>query len=126
MKNDSANPKVVLITGGAARIGASIAKHLHKIGFNIVLHYNHSKTAAETLCAELNSCRNNSAYCFEAELLDIADIERLFINTLAVWGKLDILINNASNFYPTPLTNINEWQWDELLGVNAKAPVFFK
>ncbi len=124
MRPDSTNLKVVLITGGAARIGASIVKYLHKTGFTIALHYRHSKTAAETLCSELNTIRASSACCFEADLLDITEIERLVKNTLAQWGKLDVLINNASSFLPTPLTNINEEQWRNLMGTNAYAPAF--
>ena len=69
--------KVALITGSAARIGASIAKHLHKAGFNIALHYNHTQHAAETLSKELNDIRTNSAYCFEADLKNLKAIQQL-------------------------------------------------
>jgi len=116
--------KVALITGSAARIGASIAKHLHKTGFNIALHYHHSQHAAETLSKELNDLRTNSAYCFKADLKDLEAIQELPKNTLTHWDNIDVLINNASSFYPTPLNEITEEQWQDLAGTNALAPAF--
>ncbi|MBN4074980.1 MAG: pteridine reductase [SAR86 cluster bacterium] len=124
MRTDKPIVKVALITGGAARIGASIARHLHKAGYNIALHYRQSKSSAESLSIELNDIRANSIHCFEADLLKLNDIEQLVKNTLAQWGRLDVLINNASSFYPTPLVSINEEQWHDLIGINAKAPAF--
>lgn len=118
------NQKVALVTGGAARIGASIVKQLHKSGYNIALHYRHSKIAAEALATELNEIRTNSVYCIEADLLDIKHIDLLVKNTLAHWGKLDVLINNASSFFPTPLSDLNLEQWQDLMGTNALAPAW--
>lgn len=122
--NKKANGKVALITGSAARIGASIAKHLHQLGFNITLHYHHSENAAQALTGELNSLRAGSAYCLKADLKDINNIHELANSTLEHWGKLDVLINNASSFYPSPLNEISEEQWHDLAGTNALASAF--
>lgn len=122
--NKQTNPKVALITGGAARIGASIVKQLHSSGYNISLHFRHSRKVAEALAAELNEIRTNSVCCIEADLLDIKQINLLVKNTLTHWGKLDVLINNASSFFPTPLPDINMEQWHDLMGTNALAPAW--
>jgi pteridine reductase len=127
MKSELSNTnaeRVALITGSAARIGASIAKHLHQLGFNISLHYNHSEIAAQALADELNKLRANSALCLKADLRDISAIQELVNNTVHHWGKLDVLINNASSFYPTPLSEITKEQWDDLAGTNAVASAF--
>tara|TARA_R110000772_G_scaffold81245_4_gene172871 strand:+ start:2333 stop:3100 length:768 start_codon:yes stop_codon:yes gene_type:complete len=124
MSPDPAVRKVALVTGSAARIGACIARHLHSQGFNIALHYHKSATEAEVLCRELNRSHENSAACFDANLLDVNALESLVQKVLLNWNRLDALINNASSFYPTPLTDINEAQWSDLIGTNAKAPVF--
>ena len=124
MSPDPADRKVALVTGAAARIGACIAEHLHSEGFNIVLHYHESRTDSESLCQKLNSSHENSAICLAANLLDLKAIESLAEKAQQQWGRLDVLINNASSFYPTPLADINEEQWTDLLGTNARAPAF--
>ena len=124
METEKPLEKVALITGGAVRIGASLVKHLHKAGYNIALHYHHSKNSAEALTVELNKIRANSVYCIKADLLDNMAIDMLVKKTLTHWGKLDVLINNASSFFPTPLPNINEKQWRDIMGTNAYAPIF--
>ena len=116
--------KNVLITGAAKRIGAACARLLHSEGCNIVLHYRSSKQEAEALCAELNQIRPASAVLMQADLLNIAELEMLAIKACQAWGGIDILINNASAFYPTLFTEVTEAQWDELLGSNLKAPFF--
>ncbi len=123
-KHTGYTDKVALITGSAARIGASIAKHLHELGFNITLHYHHSENAAQTLTEELNSHRADSAYCLKADLKDISALQELASNTLKHWGRLDVLINNASSFYPTPLSEISQEQWHDLVSTNALASAF--
>lgn len=116
--------KVSLITGGAKRLGAAAARALHDEGANIVVHYRSSQAAAEQLIGELNSRRNHSAIALPADLLDTAQLPELVERTVRQFGRLDILINNASSFYPTPIGSISEHQWDELLGSNLKAPLF--
>ncbi len=116
--------KNVLITGAAKRIGAACARLLHSEGCNVFLHYRSSKAEAEALCAELNQIRPASAVLMQADLLNIAELEMLAIKACQAWGGIDILINNASAFYPTLFTEVTEAQWDELLGSNLKAPFF--
>lgn len=115
---------VVLITGAARRIGAAIARHMHSAGYNIVIHCNQSIDAAETLCAELNALRPDSARILQAQLTDMAQVKKLANNTLSCWGRVDALVNNASSFYPTPLAKATEADWDALIGSNLKGPYF--
>jgi pteridine reductase len=116
--------KNVLITGAAKRIGASCARMLHKQDCNVLLHYRSSKPEAEQLCSELNQIRTNSAQIIHSDLLNMQDLENLAQAAMITWGGIDVLINNAAAFYPTPLASATEAQWDELLGSNLKAPFF--
>jgi pteridine reductase len=116
--------KTALITGGAKRIGAEIARMLHAEGMNIAIHYRSSKAEAQQLCDHFNNLRSNSAIILQADLLKIAELPPLVEKTVGHWGELDALINNASSFYPTPVGQITEAQWDDLLGSNLKAPLF--
>lgn len=116
--------KVVLITGAAHRIGAGTARMLHGAGANIVLHYRQSKGGAETLQVELNGHRANSVVLVQGDLLDTPRLEGIVSEAHAAWGRLDVLINNASTFYPTPVGTITPQHWDDLLGSNLKAPLF--
>lgn len=120
---NSINP-VALITGGAARIGAAIARTLHAAGFNIIIHYRNSQASAQSLISELNTLRPETAICLQANLLDATDISRLALQATAQWGHVNALINNASSFYATPIEKASEEQWDDLLGSNVKAPFF--
>jgi pteridine reductase len=116
--------KTVLITGAAHRIGAHMAKILHQQGANIILHYRNSKTTAESLQSELNTQRPDSVYLVQGDLLDTGSIDKIIEQTLQQAGHLDVLINNASSFYPTPVGSVSEQQWDDLVGTNMKAPFF--
>jgi len=116
--------KTVLITGAAARIGAEISRSLHAAGMNIVIHYRSSAEKATALCAELNAIRANSAAILQADLLQTASLNELANKAAAIWGQLDVLVNNASSFYPTPVGEITEAHWDDLMGSNLKAPIF--
>ena len=115
---------VVLVTGAAARIGASIARRFHAAGYRVVLHYFRSQDQATALSAELNAIKPDSVRLLQADLLQLIEIENLALQTLATWGRLDVLVNNASTFYPTPLGSITAAQWDNLTGSNARAPLF--
>ena len=117
-------PHVALVTGAARRIGAECVHHLHQAGMNIVLHYRNSSTEAERLAAELNQIRPDSVKLLRGDLIEIAAIPGLIKQTVAHWGRLDALINNASTFYPTPVGEITESDWDALIGPNLKAPLF--
>lgn len=114
---------VALITGAAQRIGSAISRTLHQQGYNIVIHYRNSNTAAEALATELNTLRKNSAICIQANFCDSAAITTLAEQVINHWGRLDVLINNASSFYPTPVGEINDTDWEQLMGSNAKAPL---
>ncbi|MFZ5503541.1 MAG: pteridine reductase [Pseudomonadota bacterium] len=115
--------KVVLVTGGARRIGSAICRRLHAAGMSVAIHYRRSEPQALALQAELNTARADSAAVFQAELLDAAALPALVAAIIARFGRLDGLVNNASSFYATPLAEINEQQWHDLLGTNLKAPL---
>jgi len=115
-----------LVTGAAKRIGAVIASTLHHAGANVAIHYHRSATDAEHLAAALNRSRPKSAFTVAADMLDIGDVERMATQVLDRIGsnKLDVLVNNASSFYPTPLGTVTPEQWQDLMGSNLKAPLF--
>ena len=113
-----------LVTGAAKRIGAAIARGLHEAGANVAIHYMSSAGDAEALVAELDELRPDSAFAVQADLRDSSTVAPLMEAVLARTGRLDVLVNNASSFYPTPLASITEAQWDELIGSNLKAPLF--
>ncbi len=115
---------VVLITGAARRIGAAIARHMHNAGYNVIIHCNHSLETAETLRKELDSLRANSALALQADLSDVAQVRTLATTALNHWGHIEALVNNASNFYPTPLAEASETDWDKLFASNLKGPYF--
>jgi pteridine reductase len=120
----SLSGKVALITGAARRIGATISRCLHEDGANVVIHYRGSADDAMTLCAELNAIRPDSAMSIQADLTATRRLPDLIAATKAWHGTLDILINNASSFYPTPIGEISEDNWNEIVGANLKAPLF--
>jgi pteridine reductase len=116
--------QVALVTGAARRIGAAIATQLHSAGASVAIHYRGSAEEALALAESLNAERANSAATFQADLLDMAQLETM-VSSVCDWrSRLDVLVNNASSFYPTPPGTITETQWDDLLGSNLKAPLF--
>ena len=116
--------KVAVITGGARRIGACIARILHREGMKLVIHYHESADAARELQAELHHHRSDSVLLVGTDLLDPAKLEKLVSQATTEFGQLDALVNNASSFYPTPIGQTTDKQWEELIGVNLKAPYF--
>jgi len=120
----TAADKVALITGAARRIGAALAESLHQQGYRIIIHYGHSAAAAQTLSQRLNQQRANSAVCLQADLNDDSQRQLLAQQALSSFGQLDLLVNNASSFYPTAIGSGTTEQWDDLFGSNAKAPFF--
>lgn len=121
---DTLTDKVVLITGAAHRIGATVARVLHAQGMRLALHYRSSQAAAEALRDELLAVRADSVCLLQADLQDVAGLPALVEQAVSCWGQLDLLINNASSFYPTAVGSVGEAQWDDLLGSNLKAPFF--
>jgi pteridine reductase len=113
-----------LITGGARRVGAAITRRLHAAGANVVIHYRASSTDARALAKSLNALRADSAACVKGDLLDVKTPRALVGACLGEFGRLDVLINNASSFYPTPVGRMGERDWDDLVGTNLKAPLF--
>jgi pteridine reductase len=116
--------RVALVTGAARRVGAEIATQLHAAGADVAIHYRRSAEDAGNLVARLNAQRPDSAAAFQANLLDTTSIPALVAAVSGWRGGLDILVNNASSFYPTPLGEITEAHWDDLVGSNFKAPLF--
>lgn len=117
-------PRVILVTGAARRIGAAIARALHAQGDRLVLHCRGSRADADSLAAELNSARPDSARVLCADLLDVNALPALARDAHAQWGRLDALVNNASSYFATPLTELTPAQFDDLLGTNLRAPLF--
>lgn len=115
---------VALVTGGAARIGAALVRMLHTQGYRVLIHYRRSGGPAQALAEELNALRADSAATLQADLLDTAAVLQLARTALAQWGRMDVLVNNASAFYPTPLDSMQEEDWINLMRSNAKAPLF--
>lgn len=117
-------PRAALVTGAARRIGAAIARRLHADGYGIALHYRNSASEAEALAAELNALRPGSVLLLQADLSQIECLPALVEAAVRHFGRLDVLVNNASGYYSTPLGSITAQQWDELFNANARAPLF--
>jgi len=113
-----------LITGGAKRIGKEIALAMHAAEHNIMVHYRSSAQAADQLVTELNRLRPGSAASTQADLLDLDSIPGVIDDTINAFGRLDVLVNNASTFYPTPIELIDQEFWNDLVGSNLAAPAF--
>jgi len=116
--------KVVLITGGARRVGAAITRALHARGARVMVHFRSSINEARTLQAELNEIRPASVAITQANLLNVAHLPTLVAETVGHFGRLDVLVNNASSFFPTPVGDFSEEQWEDLMGTNLKTPLF--
>jgi pteridine reductase len=121
---DSLQNKVILITGGAKRVGASICRLLHANGANLMIHYRSSVNEARALQAELNLQRPNSVAIIQGDLLNLSILPSLVQESIQYFGRLDVLINNASSYYPTEIGDIKDEQWQDLMGSNLKAPLF--
>jgi pteridine reductase len=122
--SESFSGKVVLVTGGAKRVGAAIARRLHREGAKLMLHYRGSEREAKSLRAELNAARPESVALVQADLLDTAGLPEIVKNTLGRFERLDALVNNASAFFPTPVGEMTPANWETLIGANLRAPLF--
>lgn len=116
--------RVALITGGARRVGAAICRRLHAGRVDLMVHYRTSVEAARALQAELNALRPDSVALVQADLLHMPALPEMVAETVRRFGRLDILINNASSFFPSPIGEITEREWDDLVGTNLKTPLF--
>lgn len=121
---NSLSGRTVLITGGARRVGATLARALHGAGANLVIHYRRSSSEAARLAKDLNEERPRSAALVQADLLEPSELRALGEAAVKAFGQLDVLINNASSFYPTPIGEVTEQHWNDLVGTNLKAPLF--
>ena len=115
---------VVLITGAAKRVGATIARTLHAAGYDLALHYRHSQAEMTALCADLERVRPGGTLAVRADLADIAQLPYIVETCTSRFGRLDALVNNASSFFPTPIGTVTAAQWDDLFTSNARAPFF--
>ncbi|HEY5802975.1 MAG TPA: pteridine reductase [Lysobacter sp.] len=115
---------VALVTGSARRIGAQIARTLHGAGFDLALHYRHSRADVEALAGELEGVRAGSTLLLQADLGEFDRLPELVAQTVGRFGRLDALVNNASSFTPTPIGTTTPAQWDQVFGSNARAPFF--
>jgi pteridine reductase len=115
---------VVLVTGGARRLGAAIARTLHADGARVLIHHRASQADAAALAAEFNAARAGSAATHAADLMDVAALPGIVAAAITAFGRLDVLVNNASTFYPTPLGEITPQAFDDLIGTNLRAPLF--
>lgn len=116
--------RTALITGAAKRIGASIAQHLHHAGMNIIIHHNTSEKEALALTDTLNNTRTDSAIAIQADLEHVETYRHLIERAVNFKGSIDVLVNNASVFYPTSIHDLDEQQWNEVMNINLKAPLF--
>ncbi len=116
--------KSALITGAANRIGAQIARTLHENGANLIIHYRNSADAAKALAEDLNAARADSVRVLQADLGDIESLPGLAKKAIETFDRLDILVNNASSFYPTPIGQVTLRHWQELMNSNCQAPLF--
>ena len=116
--------KVALITGGARRVGAAVCRSLHTAGLDLMVHYRSSADDARALQAELNAVRAESVALVQADLLNVSSLPSMVNDTVRQFGRLDVLINNASSYYPTPVGEVGEGEWEDLMGTNLKTPLF--
>ena len=116
--------KTIFITGAAKRIGKEIALCFSEMGWNIIIHYNSSKNDAQVLADEINDANPDSAITVQGNLDIKEDVEKVINEVRDGFPTIDLLINNASTFYPTPIEDISEEHWDKLVGSNLKGPLF--
>jgi pteridine reductase len=116
--------QAALVTGGARRLGAAMVRALHAAGANVSIHCNHSRKEADALAAELVAVRPGSAQVLAGDLLDPETCRRITHEAASVWGRLDIVVNNASSFYPTAIGSVDAAAFDDLVGSNLRAPFF--
>lgn len=125
MSEDPLADKVALVTGGARRVGAQIARKLHAQGMKLVIHYRSSEQEAHRLQQELHDIRSESVMLVRGDLLRGPKLsQNLVYETIEAFGRIDVLINNAATFYPTPVGEAVEKDWEDLIGTNLKAPFF--
>ncbi len=116
--------KVVLITGGAKRIGAQLVRYFHSKDFRVIVHCHKSSAEAAALAEELNSSTPDSVKMLSADLSNSDQVTLLAKQSLLCFDRLDVLINNASAFYPTALATASQSDWDQLIDSNLRCAYF--
>ena len=116
--------KTIFITGAAKRIGKEIALTFKELGWNIIIHYNSSKKDADDLANQINKDNPNSAKTVQGNLDIKEDVQKILSEVSKTFPSIDVLVNNASTFYPTPIDEISEDHWERLIGSNLKGPLF--
>ncbi len=116
--------RTLLVTGAARRVGAALARKLHSAGANVVIHFHRSTDEAAQLARELEGERPGSTAFVQADLLQLDELPAVIDGAIRAFGQLDILVNNASTFYPTAMGEITQAHWDDLVGTNLRAPLF--
>ena len=116
--------QTILVTGGAKRIGKTIIELFAKKNWRVIIHYNKSKLDAEDLASKINSNNDNSAFIVGGDLDNAEDVQSIISSVNSISETLDLLVNNASTFYPTPIEKISNDHWNKLIGSNLKGPLF--
>ncbi len=116
--------KTIFVTGGAKRIGKAIIELFAKEQWKVIIHYNKSKSDAEDLASKINSNNDNSAFIVGGDLDNAEDVQSIISSVNSISETLDLLVNNASTFYPTPIEEISNDHWNRLIGSNLKGPLF--
>ena len=116
--------KTIFVTGGAKRIGKAIIELFAKEQWKVIIHYNKSKSDAENLASKINSNNDNSAFIVGGDLDNAEDVQSIISSVNSISETLDLLVNNASTFYPTPIEEISNDHWNRLIGSNLKGPLF--
>ncbi len=116
--------KAVLITGAAKRLGAALAAAFHRSGYNVILHYHRSCNEADALQRRLHLQRPGSVATLQGDLRDTTHLDALIERAAGFWDGLNVLVNNAAAFYPTPFGQVTEDDWNDLMGSNLRAPFF--
>ena len=116
--------KTIFVTGGAKRIGKAIIELFAKENWKVIIHYNKSKLDAEDLATKINSNNDNSAFIVGGNLDNAEDVQSIISSVNSISETLDLLVNNASTFYPTPIEKISNDHWNKLIGSNLKGPLF--
>lgn len=124
MSEKNSNGKVALVTGAAQRIGEQLARGLHARGYRVIVHYRSGAQRAAAIVAALNAARPDSAHAVSADLGDLAAVTQLAAHAIQQWGRLDVLINNAGTYYPTPWGSATPNDWQQLIGSNLMGPFF--
>ncbi len=116
--------KTIFVTGGAKRIGKAIIEHFAKENWKVIIHYNKSKSDAENLAEKINAKNDNSAFVVGGDLDNAEDVQSIISSVNKISETLDLLVNNASTFYPTPIEEVSDNHWNKLIGSNLKGPLF--